>query len=118
MKVPEGKGRSHFIPHRESCAGYREACGEALTAAHVGRALSTERPIFRSAEAVPAVEGNIECTANRRGAGELRGVGDLKARMYIQHRELGDLRVVPASRCRDRSGKTGVEANDARCEEV
>ena len=109
---------SHFIPHRESCAGCREALGEALTAAHVGRALSTEKSIVRSVEVVSLVEGNIECTALRRGAGELRGVADLKARMYIQHRELGDLRVVPASRCRDRSGKTGVEANDARCEEV
>ena len=47
------------MSHRESCAGSREAVGEALTAARVGGALSTETFDFLSAETVLSVEGNI-----------------------------------------------------------
>ena len=47
------------MSHRESCAGCREAVGEALTAARVGGVLSTETVDFLSAETVLAVEGNI-----------------------------------------------------------
>ena len=48
---------SQFMHLRESCAGCREAVGEALTAARVGRALSIVN-LVRSAEAVSTVEGN------------------------------------------------------------
>ena len=51
---------------RESCAGCREAVGEALTAARVGRALSIVN-LVRSAEAVSLVEGNTDCTATGEG---------------------------------------------------
>ncbi len=51
---------------RESCAGCREAVGEALTAARVGRALSTVNSI-RSAETFPLVEGNTGRTATGKG---------------------------------------------------
>ena len=47
------------MPHRESCAGCREAVGEALTAARVGGVLSTETVDLPSAEAIPVAEGNI-----------------------------------------------------------
>ena len=51
---------------RESCAGCREAVGEALTAARVGRALSIVN-LVRSAEAVPLVEGNTVRPATGEG---------------------------------------------------
>lgn len=57
---------SQSIFHRESCAGCREAVGEALTAARAGRALSIVNPI-RSAETVFAVEGNTGRTARGEG---------------------------------------------------
>ena len=67
MKVPCRKGMSHFVLARESCVGRREAVDEALTAARVGRALSTEIHIVRSAEAVIRVEGNTGRPALARG---------------------------------------------------
>ena len=51
---------------RESCAGCREAVGEALTAARVGRALSIVN-LVRSAEAVSTVEGNTGGPATGEG---------------------------------------------------
>ena len=95
---------SQSMFHRESCAGCREAVGEALTAARVGRALSIVNPI-RSAETVYLVEGNTGRIRYRRGTAGLRGVQDLKARTYVRHRDLGGLRVVPAECGRDRRGK-------------
>ena len=89
---------------RESCAGCREAVGEALTAARVGRALSIAN-LVRSAEAVSLAEGKTGMGRYRRGHCRLRGVEDLKARTYVQHRDLGDLRVAPAGRRRGRRGK-------------
>ena len=67
VKVPCSKGMSHFVLARESCVGRREAVDEALTAARVGRALSTEIHIVRSAEAVIRVEGNTGRPALARG---------------------------------------------------
>ena len=58
--------RSQFMLLRESCAGCREAVGEALTAARVGRALSIVN-LVRSAETVLLVEGNTDCTATGEG---------------------------------------------------
>ena len=57
---------SQFMHLRESCAGCREAVGEALTAARVGRALSIVN-LVRSAETVLLVEGNTDCTATGEG---------------------------------------------------
>ena len=57
---------SQSMFHRESCAGCREAVGEALTAARVGRALSIVNRI-RSAETVQFVEGNTARTATGKG---------------------------------------------------
>ena len=41
MKEPQEKGLAHRL-HLESCAGRREAMGEALTEAHLGLVLSSE----------------------------------------------------------------------------
>ena len=57
---------SQFMHLRESCAGCREAVGEALTAARVGRALSIVN-LVRSAEAVSTVEGNTGGPATGEG---------------------------------------------------
>ena len=95
---------SRIMLLRESCAGRREAVGEALTAARVGRALSIVN-LVRSAEAFFTVEGNTGMDRVRLGRSRLRGVEDLKARTYVQHRDLGGLRVAPAGRRRGRRGK-------------
>ena len=69
---PLEQRRSQFMLLRESCAGCREAVGEALTAARVGRALSIVN-LVRSAEAVSLVEGNTDCTA----------MGETQANAYV-----------------------------------
>ena len=60
---------SRFILVRESCAGRREASGEALTAVRVGRAIEHRNTLVRSAEAFTSVEGNT--------GGPVRGQGQL-----------------------------------------
>jgi len=44
----------------ESCAGGREAAGEALTEAYIGQPLSREMLLFPDADAVPSAEGNTD----------------------------------------------------------
>lgn len=41
MKEPHEKGVAHHLD-LESCAGFREEAGEALTEAHLGQVLSSE----------------------------------------------------------------------------
>jgi len=57
MREPYGEGlASHTGP--ESCAGRREAAGEALTGAHAGQVFSCEINYIRGADAVCVAEGN------------------------------------------------------------
>ena len=57
MKVPCDEGLANHIGP-ESCAGGREAVGEALTGVRVGQPLSGERLHVRSADALQSAEGN------------------------------------------------------------
>ena len=57
MKVPCDEGLANHIGP-ESCAGSREAVGEALTGERVGQLLSGERLHIRSADAFQSAEGN------------------------------------------------------------
>ena len=43
---PGGKGASHSMPDRESCAGHREVAGEALTAGYVGGVIEHRNGIW------------------------------------------------------------------------
>ena len=58
MKESHGKGLTHH-PDPESCVARREAVGEALTGAHVGRVLSCEIRVVQSADDVRKSEGHI-----------------------------------------------------------
>ena len=49
----------------ESCVATREGVGEALTGARAGRAIEPRNQVFRGAQAVMYVEGNIGCDAIR-----------------------------------------------------
>ena len=86
---------SRFILVRESCAGRREAVGEALTAARVGRAIEHRKP---SSECRGFLKGRRQHGRSRYrlGAARLRGVGEPKARTYDQCRDLGGLPVTVA----------------------
>ena len=86
---------SRFILLRESCAGRREACGEALTAVRVGRAIEHRKP---SSECRGFCVGRrlYGLSRYRPGAVRLRGVGEPKARTYDQCRDLGGLPVTVA----------------------
>jgi len=66
--------------------------------------LSNEILVNRSAEAVIRAEGNTARTELVR-SGRAPRCRRTHARMYVQTRDLGGLRVVPAGRRRDREGK-------------
>ena len=87
---------SRFILVRESCAGRREAVGEALTAVRVGRAMEHRKP---SSECRGFSNGRRQHGRSRYrlGAARLRGVGEPKARTYDQCRDLGGIPVVVTS---------------------
>ena len=102
---------------RESCAGCREAVGEALTAARVGRALSIVNPV-RSAEIVNIVEGNTGRTA----IGEGRpGSAVSKTSRHARTSDIGTWEVFASPRqivAGAAEGRREAEAEDARREEV
>ena len=66
MRVRRKEGVTDHL-HPESCAGRREAAGEALTGARTGGLLSIERRQVWSAETVTAVEGHTDITATGEG---------------------------------------------------
>ncbi len=108
---------SQSMFHRESCAGCREAVGEALTAARVGRALSIVNPI-RSAETVYLVEGNTGRTAT--GEGRLDSAVSKTSR-HVRTSDIGTWEVFALSRqnvAGTAAGRQSAEAEDARREEV
>ena len=57
MKVHYGEGVANRTGP-ESCAAYREVCGEALTGEHIGQPLSRDRKTVPDADAVSCAEGN------------------------------------------------------------
>ena len=108
---------SQFMLFRESCAGCREAVGEALTAARVGRAVSTVNPI-RSAETVSVVEGNTGRTAI--GEGRL-GSAVSKTSRHARTSDIGTWEVFAPPRqivAGAAEGRQEAEAKDARREEI
>ena len=66
MKVRRKEGVTDHL-HPESCAGRREAAGEALTGARTGGAIGIESVHDWSAETVIAVEGHTDITATGEG---------------------------------------------------
>ena len=75
MKESHGKDLASH-PDPESCAGGREATGEALTGAHAGQPSSRE--IIKSGVPTPLTEaeGNIVDGVNRQAVRGPRAVGD------------------------------------------
>jgi hypothetical protein len=72
MKESYGEGvASHTDP--ESCVGFRQRGGEALTGARAGRVLSREIYQLQGADAIPTVEGHITRVAIARLGRTLRG---------------------------------------------
>ena len=71
-------------------SGRREGSGEASVAAHVGRAMSIEKTMIRSAEAFSSAEGNTGGVAMVRGRRAPR-CQRTHARMKAFRRGLGDL---------------------------
>ena len=102
---------------RESCAGCREAVGEALTAVRVGRAMSIANSV-RSAETVIAVEGKTGRTA----IGEGRpGSAVSKTSRHARTSDTGTWEVFASPRqivAGAAEGRLEAEAEDARREEV
>ena len=104
--------------HRESCAGCREAVGEALTAARVGGVLSTETIVFPSAEAVSAAEGEI----GHAGRDEAwTGSAVSKHAVHARTSNIGNWEIFESCRritAGIAEGRRKAEAEDARREEV
>ena len=70
VQVPRGRGGSHFMPHRGSCAGRRGAAGEALTAARAaGAAERRNVDVPGTPGPFPPVEGS---TGSGAGPGNAR----------------------------------------------
>ena len=101
---PLERRMSRSTIHREPCSGTREGAGEASVAVRVGRVLSVENDMVRSAEAFLMVEGNIGCAAMARRSRTSRRLRP-QARTYTPRRDLGGLRVVLAGNRWDRVGK-------------
>ena len=104
--------------HRESCAGCREAFGEALTAARVGGALSTETPVFLSAEAFCSVEGNTGHDARDES---WTGSAVSKHSRHARTSDIGTWEIFASSgrvAAGIAEGRQKAEAEDARGEEV
>lgn len=104
--------------HRESCAGCREAFGEALTAARVGGALSTETLVFLSAEAFRSVEGNTGHDARDES---WTGSAVSKHSRHARTSDIGTWEIFASSgrvAAGIAEGRQKAEAEDARGEEV
>ena len=102
---------------RESCAGGREAVGEALTAVRTGRALSIVNAI-RSAETVQFVEGNTGRTATGEGRPDS---AVSKTSRHVRTSNVGTWEVFASPRqivAGAAEGRQEAEAKDARREEI
>ncbi len=90
----------------ESCAGHREASGEALTEERAGQLPSGERTLIRGADVVGATEGNTAKTASARFWLAPRRLRPWHVRTSPA-REPGDLHHCPGSRIQGRIRKAG-----------
>ena len=91
MEVPDSEGVAiHAV--LESCAGRREAAGEALTEVRAGQPLSRDRVLIRDADVVMKAEGY---TVGRvmRAPERSRAVKDPGMHGRSLYREPGDLRL-------------------------
>jgi hypothetical protein len=89
VQVHYGEGiANHTGP--ESCAVYREVCGEALTGERAGQVLSREIIHIQDADAVAFAEGKTDGHANASTRTALRGRRPWHARKLLA-REPGDL---------------------------
>ncbi len=76
MQEPHKKGlANHLDP--ESCAGGREAAGEALTGAHAGQPLSSEITSFGLPTLYGDGEGNMDRKTMHRKCGRFRLIAGL-----------------------------------------
>ena len=94
VRVRRKEGVTNHL-HPESCAGRREAAGEAVQGRGWAGLLSIESVHVWSAETVPAVEGHTDITAT----GEVMEgstVSGTQARPYVLRRDLGGLHSAPA----------------------
>ena len=89
MKVHYGEGvATHTGP--ESCAAFREGCGEALTGERAGQPLSHEIFLIQDADSVTYAEGNTNRRDNASAWSVLRGRRPWHAWTLLV-REPGDL---------------------------
>jgi hypothetical protein len=89
VQVHYGEGvANHTGP--ESCAVYREVCGEALTGERAGQPLSREIILFQDADVVALTEGNTNGCSIASARTVLRGRRPWHARKLFA-REPGDL---------------------------
>jgi hypothetical protein len=89
VQVHYGEGiANHTGP--ESCAAYREVCGEALTGERTGQPLSRETFLIQDADAVTYAEGKTNGCDNASARTVLRGRRPWHVRTLFV-REPGDL---------------------------
>ncbi len=89
MQVHYGEGvANHTGP--ESCAVYREVCGEALTGERAGQPLSRETFLIQDADVVAKTEGKTFGRDIASARAVLRGRRPWHARTFLA-REPGDL---------------------------
>ena len=117
VRVRREEGITNHL-HPESCAGRREAAGEALTGARTGRALlSIDSVHVWSAETVPAVEGHTDITATGEGmAGST--VSENPSTSVCPSPGPGRSSFRPGSRTGAAAERSYSETDDARNEEV
>jgi hypothetical protein len=89
VQVHYGEGvANHTGP--ESCAVYREVCGEALTGERAGQPLSRETTLIQDADVVTLTEGKTVGCDIASARAVLRGRRPWHARTFLA-REPGDL---------------------------
>jgi hypothetical protein len=108
VQVHYGEGVANYTDP-ESCAAYREVCGEALTGERVGQPLSHEIFLIQDADVVTYAEGKTNGCDNASARTVLRGRRPWHARTLFAW-EPGDLqfghlqlRVVRVGKARSRS---------------
>ena len=108
MQVHYGEGvANHADP--ESCAAYREVCGEALTGERAGQPLSRESFLIPDADAVQAAEGDAGGRVTASALLVRRGLRPWHVRKLSVFREPGDLVSGRAARRRAGPCREGEE---------
>jgi hypothetical protein len=93
VQVHYGEGvANHTDP--ESCAAYREVCGEALTGERAGRPLSHEMFLIQDADVVTYAEGNTNGCDNASARTVRRGRRPgMHGRSLLGNREISSLAI-------------------------